>query len=146
MSLDLQVVFYPYCFKEVSLVHEFRGVADDGTVDQKVAQRREPDCHWTLVECVHHHAIVFEMVGRAHVLQLHTAGRDDAEHQEHEKFGHLEILFHDSKRHQKPHRNRCHQLVTSSDCPVSSPPAFYTPRMSGGFELVGVVRIQSHCL
>ena len=61
----------------------------------------ECDIQSTLVEGIHQHTIVLEVVRGAQVLELHTAGQGDAEHQEHEKFVHFEILFHDFKRCQR---------------------------------------------
>ena len=97
-SLDLQIVFDPHGMPVVSPVHEFRWIT--GPVDQIVIKRSERYIMLTLVEGVHQGAIVFEVVGGAEVIEYHTTRGSDAEHQEHEKFGHFEILFNSFLRFQ----------------------------------------------
>ena len=117
----------------VGVVHEFRWITR--AVDQILAQRSKRYIMSTLVEGVHQDAIEFEEVGGAEVIEHHTTGGGDAEHQEHEKFGHFKILFNSFSRLQATAKTACnsqmfydksrsHQSVGSNKCRIEFSSAF----------------------
>lgn len=82
-SLNLLFVSNLHNHLVVGLVHEFRGLTRNGAIDQVFVQRWEGNVQPTSVERGHYHSIVAEKILRAQAFEFHTAGRGDAEGEEH---------------------------------------------------------------